>query len=53
MNEAKKEIIYELASSYELMGKKDLAFNEYKEIYSSDISYRDVAKKINDYYESR
>lgn len=53
MNDSKKEIIYELARAYELMGKAEQAFNEYKEIYSSDISYKDVAKKINDYYESR
>ena len=50
MNDAKKEIIYELATAYEMMGKNDQAFNEYKEIYSSDISYKDVAAKINSYY---
>lgn len=50
MNDAKKEIIYELATAYELMGKDDSAFEEYKEIYSSDISYKDVADKINAYY---
>ena len=53
MNEAKKEIIYELGTAYELMGKAEQAFNEFKEIYSADISYRDVAKKINDYYSSK
>ncbi len=50
MNDTKKDIIYNLATAYELMGKDDLAFNEFKEIYSSDISYKDVAKKINDFY---
>ena len=53
MNESKKEIIYELGTAYELMGKAEQAFNEYKEIYSADISYRDVAKKINDYYNNK
>ncbi len=53
MNEMKKEIIYELATAYELMGKAEQAFNEYKEIYSADISYKDVAKKINDYYSKK
>lgn len=53
MNDGKKEIIYELATAYELMGDAESAFNEYKEIYSADISYKDVAKKINDYYESK
>ena len=50
---AKKEIIYELATAYEKMGEAEKAFNEFKEIYSADISYKDVSKKINDYYESR
>ena len=53
MNEAKKEIIYELGTAYELMGKAEQAFNEFKEIYSADISYRDVAAKINAYYASK
>lgn len=53
MNDAKKEIIYELASAYELMNNPEKAFIEYKEIYSSDIGYKDVAAKINAYYESR
>ena len=53
MNDSKKEIIYELACAYELMGQADKAFNEYKEIYSADISYKDVSDKINAYYASR
>ena len=35
------------------MGKAEQAFNEYKEIYSADISYKDVAKQINDYYSKK
>ena len=35
------------------MGEAEKAFNEFKEIYSADISYKDVSKKINDYYESK
>lgn len=50
MNDSKKEIIYELGRAYELMGKPDKAFNEYKEIYQSDIGFRDVSQKINEYY---
>ncbi len=53
MNESKKEIIYELAHSYELMGQADKAFVEFKEIYSSDIGYKDVSAKINAYYENK
>ncbi len=50
MNDQKKEVIYELAECYEKMGKTDEAIAEYKSIYSVDISYRDVADKINRFY---
>lgn len=53
MNDSKKEIIYELAKAYELMNSPEKAFIEYKEIYSSDIGYKDVAAKINAYYENK
>ena len=53
MNDSKKEIIYELASSYEKMGKSDLAFAEYKEIYTADASYKDVSAKVDYYYSQR
>lgn len=53
MNDAKKEIIYELACAYEQMGEKEKAFAEFKEIYSSDISFKDVAAKINAFYASK
>ena len=53
MNDAKKEIIYQLANAYEKMKKPEEAFREYKEIYSSDISFKDVAEKINAYYASK
>ena len=49
----KKDIIYELGKVYELMGKVDDAISEYKEIYAVDINYKDVAKKINAYYENK
>lgn len=53
MNEVKKEIIYELAQCYEAMGKEDEAIQEYKEIYSNDIGFRDVAAKIDAFYAKR
>jgi tetratricopeptide (TPR) repeat protein len=53
MNDSKKEIIYELARAYEMMGQAEKAFIEYKEIYSSDIGYKDVSAKINAYYENK
>jgi len=51
MNDLKKEIIYALADTFEKMGKAKEAADEYKIIYMADSGYRDVAKKINDFYE--
>lgn len=50
MDDAKKDVIYELGACYELMGKSDAAIAEFKEIYSEDIGFRDVADKINAFY---
>ncbi|MES2694634.1 MAG: tetratricopeptide repeat protein [Verrucomicrobiota bacterium] len=50
MDETKKEVIYELGTCYELMGKPELAIEEFKVIYSEDIGYRDVADKVNAFY---
>ena len=50
MDETKKEIIYELASCYELNGDPEKAIEEFKEIYNADVGYLDVADKINAYY---
>jgi tetratricopeptide (TPR) repeat protein len=52
MDDLKKDVIYELASCYESMGKKTEAIAEYKIIYSDDIGFRDVADKINAFYSS-
>jgi tetratricopeptide (TPR) repeat protein len=51
MNDLKKDIIYSLGETYEKMGKAKEAVDEYKIIYMADSGYRDVAKKINDFYE--
>ena len=50
MDDAKKDVIYELGTCYQLMGKPDLAIEEFKIIYSEDIGFRDVAEKINAFY---
>jgi tetratricopeptide (TPR) repeat protein len=50
MDDTKKDVIYELGTCYELMGKADLAIEEFKIIYSEDIGFRDVADKINAFY---
>ena len=53
MNDLKKEIIYALGDTFEKMGKAKEAVDEYKIIYMADSGYSDVAKKINDFYESQ
>lgn len=50
MDDTKKDVIYELGTCLELMGKPDLAIAEFKVIYSEDIGFRDVADKINAFY---
>ena len=50
MDDTKKEVIYELGSCYEAMGKPEEAIAEFKVIYGEDIGYRDVADKITAFY---
>jgi tetratricopeptide (TPR) repeat protein len=50
MDDTKKDVIYELGTCYEMMGKPELAIEEFKVIYSEDIGFRDVAEKINAFY---
>ena len=51
MDERKKEAIYELGCCFESMGSPEKAIEEYKLVYSADISFRDVSDKINAFYE--
>ena len=53
MDERKKDAIYELGCCHEAMGNKEKAFEEYKAVYSTDISFRDVADKINSFYQQK
>jgi cytochrome c-type biogenesis protein CcmH/NrfG len=50
MDERKKDAIYELGCCFESMGDQDKAIEEFKVVYSADISFRDVADKINAFY---
>lgn len=52
-DDEKKNVIYQLAASYEAMGQTEKALREYKEIYSADIGFRDVAEKIDGSYSRR
>jgi len=53
MDERKKEAIYELGCCFESMGSPEKAIEEYKLVYSADISFRDVSEKINAFYEQK
>jgi len=50
MDDSKKDICYEMAQISELMGQPDKAVGLYKEIYSVDISFKDVSDKIEKAY---
>ena len=50
LSEQKKEVLYELGSCYEEQGEVDKAIAEFKILYSIDISYRDIAKKVDAFY---
>lgn len=48
--EQKKDVLYELGRCYELQGDPEKAIAEYKLLYSIDISYRDVSRKVDEFY---
>ncbi len=52
-DDEKKELIYALGGALEAMGKKEAAIEQYKIIYEADISFRDVAAKVDAYYASQ
>ncbi len=52
-DDEKKEMLYELGCVFEKMNKPDDAIEQFKQIYESDISYRDVAAKVDAYYAAR
>ena len=52
-DDEKKEMLYDLGSVFEKMNKPDEAIEQFKQIYETDIGYRDVAAKVDAYYASR
>lgn len=50
MDNAKKELLYELAMVYEKVGKRDEYLEALKEIYNFDYGYKDVAKRVESSY---
>jgi tetratricopeptide (TPR) repeat protein len=49
-DDEKKDLIYNLGTVLDSMGKKEEAIAQFKIIYKVDASYRDVEKKIDDFY---
>ena len=49
-DDEKKDLIYNLGSVLEAMGKKEEAVEQFKIIYETDISYKDVAAKVDAFY---
>ncbi len=50
MDELKKEIVYNLGLVYELTKNPEKALEQWKKIYEVDMSYRDVAQRVEDSY---
>lgn len=50
LDEARKEVIYQLGECYDQLGRREQAIGEFKAIYAEDVIYRDVAARINAYY---
>ncbi|MFA5203209.1 MAG: tetratricopeptide repeat protein [Lentisphaeria bacterium] len=48
---SRKEFLYYLAQAYEQKNRADDALNCYKEIYSLDVNFRDVAAKLQAHYD--
>jgi tetratricopeptide (TPR) repeat protein len=46
----KKELTYNLGSIFEKMGKREDAKAQFEQLYGVDSSYKDVSKKMDDYY---
>lgn len=50
MDEIKKAIVYNLGLAYEATKQMDKSLDQWKEIYEFDMSYRDVAKRVEESY---
>jgi tetratricopeptide (TPR) repeat protein len=50
-DEEKKDLVYNLAGVFENLGKKEEAFEQLKLIYEVDSAYKDVAPRVEKYYE--
>ena len=53
MDDARKQVLFELGEIAEAAGDTNRAFELYKEIYGSDIAYRDIGEKMTRLYKTR
>jgi tetratricopeptide (TPR) repeat protein len=53
MDNEKMEALYYFGNLYEDMGNADEALKCYKEIYSSNVNYRDVKERIDKFYSNK
>jgi tetratricopeptide (TPR) repeat protein len=49
-DDEKKEIAYSLGAVLEKIGKRDDAKKHFEDIFAIDSGYKDVAKKMDEYY---
>jgi tetratricopeptide (TPR) repeat protein len=49
-DDEKKDLIYNLGTVLESMGKKEEALEQYKQIYEMDAGYKDVSAKVEAFY---
>jgi len=52
-DDKKKEVVYQLGTVLEKMGKKAEAHEQFKLIYEVDIGYKDVADKVEGFYSNQ
>ena len=53
MDKTKMNALYSKALSLDALNRKDEAFECFKQIYSNDVGFMDVAARINAYYEAK
>lgn len=52
MDDTKKDLLYNLGLVYEKTGDKEKSLESMKQIYEADYGYRDVARRVEESYES-
>ena len=52
-DEEKKDLMYNLGSVFEKMGKRQEAMEQFLVLYESDVTYRDVGAKVDAFYASQ